>query len=76
MSRTVLLVIAAFAALTQPRSPAADDEFQSLFNGKNLAGWDGDPSLWSVKDGAIVGKTDGKIPDNTFLIWNGTASDF
>ena len=24
-----------------------------LFNGKNLDGWDGDPELWSVRDGAI-----------------------
>ena len=57
-------------------APARGDEFQSLFNGKDLTGWEGDPKLWSVKDGAIVGETDGKIPDNTFLIWKGTAGDF
>lgn len=47
-----------------------------LFNGKDLTGWRGDTKLWSVHDGAIVGQTDGKIPANTFLIWDGSASDF
>ena len=46
-------------------------EWESLFNGKDLAGWDGDKSLWSVEDGAITGKTDGKIPYNKFLIHQG-----
>ena len=50
---------------------AADEEgFKPLFDGKTLKGWDGDPRLWSVKDGAIVGSTDGvKIEHNTFLIY-------
>jgi len=48
----------------------ADAEgFTSLFNGKDLAGWDGDAKLWFVKDGAIIGKT---TPENktsgTYLI--------
>ena len=37
-----------------------------LFNGKDLAGWTGNSEFWSVKDGAIVGKTPG-INYNTFL---------
>jgi hypothetical protein len=57
-------------------APARGDEFQSLFNGKDLTGWEGNSRLWSVKDGAIVGQTDGKIPTNTFLLWTGTAADF
>jgi 3-keto-disaccharide hydrolase len=41
-----------------------------LFNGKNLDGWDGDPTLWSVQDGAIVGLSDGHpFKVNTFLIY-------
>ena len=41
-----------------------------LFNGKNLDGWDGDPALWSVQDGAIVGSSDGHpFKVNTFLIY-------
>jgi uncharacterized protein (TIGR03067 family) len=53
--------------------------FTSIFNGKDLTGWTGDPRLWSVKDGAITGQTTPENPakGNTFLIWtNGTVSDF
>ena len=60
---------------------AADEEpgFKSLFNGKDLSGWDGNPKFWSVKDGAITGQTTAENPTqgNTFLIWrDGTLDDF
>jgi len=44
-----------------------------LFNGKDLTGWEGVSSLWSVKDGAITGQTTAANPTkgNTFLIWKG-----
>ena len=47
--------------------------FVSLFDGKDLGKWDGDPKLWSVKDGAITGQTTKENPTkgNTFLIWRG-----
>ncbi len=55
--------------------PAVDPGFKSLFNGKNLDGWEGNPRLWSVQDGNITGKTsddgDTKIKHNTFLVWKG-----
>ncbi len=42
----------------------------SLFNGKDLTGWKGQPEFWSVKDGAITGHTTVANPakENTFLI--------
>src|SRR4051812_44799193 len=63
---------------------AADDAgFKSLFNGKDLTGWEGRPEHWSVEDGAITGKTTPEHPakGNNFLIWrpdgkNGTVDDF
>jgi uncharacterized protein (TIGR03067 family) len=60
---------------------AAEPEagFKPIFDGKDLAGWDGDPKLWSVKGGAIVGETtaDNPLKHNTFLIWtNGQVDDF
>ena len=49
----------------------ADDEgFVPIFNGKDLTDWDGDPKLWSVKDGAIRGEQEQR-PGNTFCIWRG-----
>jgi len=50
---------------------AADDGFRSLFNGKDLSGWDGRKGLWAVENGAIVGSTQVKLERNTFLIWKG-----
>jgi hypothetical protein len=58
---------------------AVEPGFKELFNGKDLQGWDGNPQLWSVQDGAITGRTTKENPlkSNTFLIWtNGTAADF
>ena len=50
-----------------------DDEtgFVSIFNGKDLSGWEGDDRFWSAKDGAIVGQSSKEVPvpHNTFLIW-------
>lgn len=58
-------------------SSAADDGFQSLFDGKTLAGWKGDPSLWSVEDGTIVGSTEAKkITHNCFLCSEKTYKNF
>ncbi len=65
---------ALLAVLLAALSPlCAQEGFKPLFDGKTLAGWDGNPELWSVEDGAITGKTKG--PDhlayNQFLIWRG-----
>ncbi|HTR38740.1 MAG TPA: DUF1080 domain-containing protein [Bryobacteraceae bacterium] len=48
-------------------------DFLSIFDGRTLNGWDGDPKLWRVEDGAIVGETTpATIPrQNSFLIWRG-----
>jgi len=49
--------------------------FVSLFDGKSLDNWDGDPDLWSVKDGCITGETTAehkpKGNANTFLVFKG-----
>ena len=46
-------------------------EAKELFNGKDLDGWEGNPALWSVEEGAIVGRTkaDAPLKNNEFLIW-------
>lgn len=51
----------------------AADGFRPLFNGKDLTGWDGNPALWSVQDGAITGVTAGPetLEYNQFIIWRG-----
>jgi len=46
---------------------------KSLFDGKTLKGWNGDPKFWKAADGAIVGQTTKETPTkgNTFIIWEG-----
>lgn len=82
------LPLLAVAVTTAPPASSLQDDrnasrerpgMKTLFNGKDLTGWDGDPRLWSVKDGVIRGETTAENParGNTFLIWKeGAVSDF
>lgn len=49
--------------------------FTPLFNGKDLAGWEGDTSLWSARDGRLVGHSPG-IKHNEFLATKASYGDF
>ena len=55
---TMLLTAVLLPALAIA-APAAEVEegFTSIFNGKDLSGWEGAPGYWSVEDGAITGQT-------------------
>lgn len=72
MVQTVTLATLFIGALTTP-ALAGDDGFVSIFDGKTLNLWDGDPKLWRVEDGAITGETkeDAPIKYNNFIIWRG-----
>jgi hypothetical protein len=82
-----LAVAAAGLAVALPAWALQDDRaaprerpgMKVLFNGKDLSGWDGDPRLWTVKEGVIRGETTQENPakGNTFLIWkDGATSNF
>ena len=50
--------------------------FQTLFNGRNLDGWEIDtPGIWSVRDGMIVGRHEG-LKYNDFLRTRRAYGDF
>jgi len=49
--------------------------FHSVFNGKDLTGWEGDLELWKVRDGMIVGDSPG-IRLNEFLATKKQYGDF
>ena len=68
MKKVIILLFALVILL-----PAEQKGFQSIFDGKTLKGWNGDPTFWSVKDGAITGQTTKANPTkgNTFIIWEG-----
>jgi hypothetical protein len=56
-------------------APVTGDEpgFESIFDGKTLAGWEGNPTYWRVENGALVGEITPAtvIKSNTFIIWRG-----
>lgn len=63
----------------QQEQEAHSPALESIFNGTDLAGWDGDSRLWSVREGVIHGETtsEKKADGNTFLIWQGgNVADF
>ena len=75
MRMTFPMVLA--ASLLPAVSSAQGEARASLFDGRSLAGWQGDPRVWSVQDGALVGSThDVDLKANTFLIHEGVFGDF
>ena len=80
LSLALSLLLSTFAvAADGPKLAPPESNMQVIFNGKDLDGWDGDPKLWSVRDGVIHGETTTASPanGNTFLIWKkGTTKDF
>ncbi|MFV1968281.1 MAG: family 16 glycoside hydrolase [Pirellulaceae bacterium] len=66
-----LLSAACFGPFTTTPAWGDEDGFESIFDGKTLDGWDGNPKFWSVRDGAITGQTTQENPTqgNTFIIW-------
>ena len=69
----------ALALITACTPVDEDDGFTSLFNGTDLSGWDGDPALWKVENGIVIGTCEGPgaMENNSFLIWRGgTVEDF
>ena len=61
------------AELPPTAAPPAPEGMEVLFNGTDLTGWDGDPRLWTVRDGVIHGETTAEnvANGNTFLVWQG-----
>lgn len=72
----VVLACLAVAAGVIPSPLVADEPepgFVSMFNGKDLTGWDGKPGWWYVEDGAITSQSTPEKPCTKahYLIWRG-----
>ncbi len=82
VAQRAALAACLFALLAMiPQAALADDTdgFRPIFDGKTLDGWDGNPDIWRVEDGAITGQTsaDKPLKSNSFLIWReGDVDDF
>jgi hypothetical protein len=77
VGRSIFGVIALAVVLAFSLSAHSADDKSSLFNGKDLEGWEGLKEYWSVKDGAIIGTNgDKNVPFNTFLWTTKRYNDF
>ncbi len=79
----VVAVFSAHFSLAQQVMPTAapHDEtgFESIFDGKTLTDWEGDPKYWRVENGTLVGEVTPEtlLKQNSFIIWRGgTTRDF
>jgi hypothetical protein len=75
----LLFAVAALAAdapsnVVPPRK--GKSETIQLFNGTDLRGWIGNQKLWSVHDGAIVGKNTEPVKVSTYLLTERKFTDF
>jgi len=85
----LLAAVVTLSAQTTPYAPKQTDRpevitgdepgFQPIFDGKSLAGWEGNSTYWRVENGVLVGEIVPAtvIKSNTFIIWRGgTPTDF
>jgi len=55
---------------------ATTDTLSLFFNGKDLANWDGNPEVWRVENGEIVGESKTGLKHNEFLKSQFVLTDF
>ena len=73
MIRRCMILLAALAILS-PLAQADDEEgFVSMFNGKDLTGWEGKPGGWWVEDGVIMSQSTKEKPcvKHHYLMYRG-----
>ena len=77
---TMLAMIALFSGglatscTAQKRATQTNGKgFVSIFDGKTLKNWDGDPTYWRVEDGALTGEITPStlLKTNSFIVWKG-----
>lgn len=71
--RVISLLHSLTLALAVLPPGAGQDSTLTLFDGKTLNGWSGDPRYWTVEDGAIVGRSTDTTPckQTTWLVYTG-----
>lgn len=71
----VRALVAYLASAKQTPVLATQDNLPAFFNGKDLTGWEGNPALWRVDNGQIVGTSAG-LAKNEFLVNQLLLGDF
>lgn len=71
-----VVLIGMSACVGQKKS---SDGFVSIFDGKTLKGWKGDPTYWRVEEGTLTGEITPTtlLKTNSFIVWqDGQPGDF
>ena len=58
-------------AETAIETVANTNDFEEIFNGTSLAGWEGDATYWRSENGVLIGEITPEtlLKSNTFIIW-------
>lgn len=73
LALSVLLVGSIETSCTGQKKTQQEKGFVSIFDGKTLKNWDGDPTYWRVEDGTLTGEITPStlLKTNSFIIWRG-----
>ncbi len=68
-----LLAVMFLGCKTAQNGSNGEKGFKSIFNGKDLSGWKGDPVYWRVENGTLVGEITPEtlLKTNSFIVWQG-----
>jgi len=69
----LVLRFGALVAMAAAPCQESEEGFVPMFNGKDLAGWEGQPGWWHVEDGAITAESTPAKPCTkcNYLMWRG-----
>ena len=72
----LLLSLGLLTSARAEQASAPEEGFTPVFNGRDLSGWHGDQTVWSVEEGITVGRTQEERPEGTFLIFDRPIDNF
>ena len=72
-SPVVLAVVSVAVSASALTAAEAEKGFESMFNGKDLTGWEGKPGGWWVEDGLMTSQSTKENPcvKHHYLMWRG-----
>lgn len=71
MLRIITSLLAIIVLIQCSQNKPNESEYQELFDGSTLNGWEGDTTYWRVEEGCIVGEVTPEtlLKRNSFIVW-------
>ena len=68
---TLVAIVGFQSCKNKEESKEKESTFQSIFNGKDLDGWNGDPTYWRIENGILTGEVTPEtiLKRNSFIIY-------